>query len=81
MQTMNIQKEVIDLIADQLDIKTEKIKTEQKLIEDLKADSLDVVELVLSFEEKFNISIPDETAESLQKVQDIIDYISKEKKV
>ena len=76
---MDIQKEVIGLIADQLNIKAEEIKTNQKLIEDIKADSLDIVELVMSLEEKFNISIPDESAEKMQTIQDVIDYIKDKK--
>ena len=77
---MNVKKEVIALISEQLNIKAEKIKTTDKFIEDLKADSLDVVEIVMTIEEKFELSIPDESAEKLQSIQDLIDYIEKAQK-
>lgn len=76
---MDIKKEVIGIIAKQLDLKAEDIKPENEFIEDLKADSLDLVELIMLFEEKFDIQIPDEEAESLQTVQKAIDYINKKK--
>ena len=77
---MDIKKEVIALISEQLNIKSDKIKTSDKFIEDLKADSLDVVEIVMTIEEKFELSIPDESAEKLQNIQDLINYIEKAKK-
>ncbi len=76
---MDTQKEVIDIVAKQLDLKAEDIKPENEFIEDLKADSLDLVELIMTFEEKFNIQIPDEDAENIQTVQKAIDYIKKKK--
>ena len=76
---MDIQKEVIDIVAKQLDLKTEDIKPENEFIEDLKADSLDLVELIMLFEEKFDIQIPDEDAENIQTVKKAIDYIKKKK--
>lgn len=76
---MDIQKEVIDLITEQLNLKAEDIKLENEFIKDLKADSLDVVELVMSVEEKFDIQIPDEEAEKMYTVQSVIDYIKKNK--
>lgn len=77
---MDVKETIIDVIAKQLDIKAENIKPKSDLVKDLKADSLDVVELVMSLEEKFNIQIPDEKAEKIQSVQNIIDYIKKRKK-
>ena len=76
---MDIQKTVMDLIAEQLNIKSENIKPKNDFIKDLKADSLDVVELIMSLEEKFDIQIPDEEAEKMSTVQHIIDYIQKQK--
>ena len=76
---MDIQKQVMDLIAKQLNLKSEDIKTEYEFVKDLKADSLDVVELVMSLEEQFDIQIPDEEAEKMTTVQNIIDYIKKKK--
>ena len=76
---MDVQKEIVDLIAEQLNLKVEDIKPENHFIKDLKADSLDIVELVMSLEEKFNIQIPDEEAENIQSVQNVIDYIKNRK--
>ena len=76
---MDTQKEVINLIAKQLSLEAENIKPQNEFIRDLKADSLDIVELIMSFEEKFNIQIPDEDAEKIQTVQNAIDYINKKK--
>ena len=77
---MNVQKEVTALIAEQLNLKADGIKSADKFIEDLKADSLDIVEIVMTLEEKFEISIPDESAEKMKTVQDLIDYIKNIKK-
>ena len=77
---MDIKKEVITLIAEQLNIKPDKVKTTDKFIEDLKADSLDIVEIVMTVEEKFELSIPDESAEKIQSIQDLITYIENTKK-
>ena len=76
---MDVQKEIVDLIAEQLNLKVEDIKPENHFIKDLKADSLDMVELVMSLEEKFNIQIPDEEAENIQSVQNVINYIKSRK--
>ena len=77
---MDIQKEVIDLIAEQMNVKAENIKPENNIIDDLKADSLDVVEIVMTIEEKFELSIPDESAEKMKTIQDLIDFVKKNKK-
>ncbi len=76
---MDIQKEVMSLIAKQLNLQLKDIKMSNAFITDLKADSLDVVELVMSLEEKFGISIPDEEAEKLETIQKMVDYIKKQK--
>ena len=77
---MDIQKEIITLIAEQMNVKAENIKTENNIIDDLKADSLDVVEIVMTIEEKFEISIPDESAEKMKTIQDLIDFVKNNKK-
>ena len=77
---MDFQKELIDLIAEQMNIKAEDIKPENNIIDDLKADSLDVVEIVMSIEEKFDISIPDESAENMKTIQDLINFVKNNKK-
>ena len=76
---MSVQDQVLELISDQLNIKKEEIAPGSRLVDDLKADSLDVVELVMSFEENFNMQIPDEDGERLQTVEDIIGYVKKHK--
>jgi acyl carrier protein len=60
-----------------LNIDDKEVTKEASFIEDLGADSLDTVELIMSFEEEFNIEIPDEDAESIRTVQNVVDYIQK----
>ncbi|RUM59058.1 MAG: acyl carrier protein [Persephonella sp.] len=71
----NIEEKVKEIIAEQLGVEVDQIKPESKFVDDLGADSLDVVELIMAFEEEFNIEIPDEDAEKIQTVKDVIDYI------
>ena len=72
---MNLEDRVKEIIAEQLGVEKEKITPESKFIEDLGADSLDVVELIMAFEEEFGIEIPDEDAEKIQTVGDVIKYL------
>ena len=65
-----------EIIIDKLGVDAKKISKEAKFIEDLGADSLDTVELIMQFEEDFNIEIPDEDAEELRSVGQAVDYIS-----
>ncbi len=70
-----------EILVDVLGVKTDDIKTESKFIDDLGADSLDLVELIMSFEDKFGIEISDEDAEKIITVKNALDYIdSKTKK-
>ena len=71
----NITAEVKRIIKEQLDVDEKDIKPESTFIDDLGADSLGLVELVLAFEEAFEIDIPDEDTERSAPVQDAIDYI------
>lgn len=73
---MDIEGKVKSIIAQHFQEDAAKITREQKFIEDLGADSLQVVELVLSFEENFEIDIPDEDTEKIRTVGDAIDYIA-----
>ena len=73
----NTEKQLKQVISELFNIKEEKITAKDHFIKDLKADSLDVVELVMSVEEKFNISIADEEAEKVETVQDFLDLIKK----
>lgn len=71
----SIEQKVKDIIVEQLNVTPDQVKNDAKFIEDLGADSLDTVELVMAFEEEFDIEVPDEEAEKLQCVDDIVKYI------
>ncbi|NUP11994.1 MAG: acyl carrier protein [Polyangiaceae bacterium] len=71
----DITAEVKRIIKEQLDVDEKDIKPESTFIDDLGADSLGLVELVLAFEEAFEIDIPDEDTEKIRTVQDAISYI------
>ncbi|MFM2167658.1 MAG: hypothetical protein RIS79_2029 [Verrucomicrobiota bacterium] len=71
----NIQDKVKEIIVEQLGVNPEQVTPEAKFIEDLGADSLDTVELVMAFEEEFGIDVPDEEAEKLQSVGDVVRYV------
>jgi acyl carrier protein len=73
----NTEAEVKRIIKEQLDVDEKDIKPESTFIDDLGADSLGLVELVLAFEEAFEIDIPDEDTEKIRTVQDAVDYIEK----
>ena len=73
----DIEAEVKAIIKEQLDVNEADIKPESTFIDDLGADSLGLVELVLAFEEKFEIDIPDEDTEKIRTVQDAVSYIQK----
>ena len=75
-----IEQKVKNIIADQLGVGEEEIKTTSSFIDDLGADSLDVVELVMAMEEEFEVEIPDEEAENIKTVQDAVNYITTHKK-
>ena len=75
MADSNIADKVRDIIVQQLGVNPEQVTPEAKFIEDLGADSLDTVELVMAFEEEFGIDVPDEEAEKLQSVGDVIRYV------
>ncbi|MCD6338152.1 MAG: acyl carrier protein [Verrucomicrobia bacterium] len=71
----SIEERVRDIVVEQLGVEPEQVTPEARFIEDLGADSLDTVELVMAFEEAFGHQIPDEEAEKLQTVGDVIKYI------
>ncbi len=74
-----IESQVKQIVVDHLGIDEGKVTAEAKFIDDLGADSLDTVELVMAFEEKFGIEIPDDAAETIQTVQNAIDFIQSKK--
>ncbi len=76
---MSIDK-VTKLLAEQLNIDVKTIKPTSKIVEDLGADSLDMIEMLMSLEEEFGISVPDDQVASLKTVQDITAFIEKNQK-
>ena len=72
----NIEDRVKKIVAEQLGVKEEEVKSEASVVDDLGADSLDTVELVMALEEEFETEIPDEEAEKITTVQLAIDYIN-----
>jgi len=76
----SIEDRVKDIIVTQLGVTAEQVTPEAKFIEDLGADSLDTVELVMALEEEFGQEIPDEEAEKLQTVGDVIKHIEDKQK-
>jgi acyl carrier protein len=64
-----------EILVDVLGVKAEDVKAESRFVEDLGADSLDLVELIMSFEDKFGVEISDEAAEKLVIVKDVLDFI------
>lgn len=75
MSDKTTEERVKDIIVDQLSVSAEQVTIDAKFIEDLGADSLDTVELVMAFEEEFGIEVPDEAAEKLLSVGDVVKYI------
>ncbi|MCB1096565.1 MAG: acyl carrier protein [Verrucomicrobiales bacterium] len=75
MSDKSIEEKVREIICEQLGVTPEQVTLEAKFIEDLGADSLDTVELVMAFEEEFSVEVPDEEAEKLQSVGDVVRYI------
>ena len=75
MSEKSIEQRVKDIIVEQLGVNADQVTAEAKFIEDLGADSLDTVELVMALEEEFGAEIPDEQAEKLQSVGDVIKYV------
>lgn len=72
---MNLESKVKTIIVEQLGVDSGRVKTEASFIDDLGADSLDIVELVMAMEEEFDLEIPDEAAEKLRTVGDVVVYL------
>ena len=77
---MSVEQRVKQIIVEQLGVDESQVDNNASFVDDLGADSLDIVELVMAFEEAFDIDIPDEDAEKISTVKDAIDYIEKKKK-
>ncbi len=71
----DILEKVIDIVAEELAVDRDEVTEDSSFIEDLGADSLDVVELVMAFEEEFDVEIPDEDAEDIRTVNDAVSYL------
>ncbi len=74
-QVDNIEERVLNIVCEQLGTNRDKVTMETSFVNDLGADSLDTVELVMEFEDSFEINIPDEDAEKIQTVGDAVNYI------
>eukprot|EP00918_Siedleckia_nematoides_P018851 GHVU01040286.1.p1 GENE.GHVU01040286.1~~GHVU01040286.1.p1 ORF type:complete len:104 (+),score=18.12 GHVU01040286.1:251-562(+) len=80
LHSSSVIDQVKDVVAEQLGVEKDKISPESNFINDLGADSLDSVELVMAFEEKFGIEIPDDKATGITTVQDAVNYVEQNKK-
>lgn len=80
MSEVDVAQKVREIIAEQLGVEDAEVTDGASFIDDLGADSLDTVELVMAFEEAFELEIPDEDAEEIQKVSDAVKYISEKTK-
>lgn len=72
----SVEERVRNIIVDQLAVEAEKVTPNASFIDDLGADSLDIVELVMTMEEEFDLDIPDEDAEKMKTVGDVVNYVS-----
>jgi acyl carrier protein len=71
----DIENSVTEIICEQLDVKAEDVDASKSFTDDLGADSLAIVELVLAFEEKFDVKIPDDEVDNIKTVGDAVSYI------
>jgi acyl carrier protein len=79
-KVMSVAEKVKQIIVEQLGVDENQVEPSAAFVEDLGADSLDIVELVMAFEEAFDLDIPDEDAEKIKTVKDAVDYIEAKKK-
>ena len=75
----SIEKEVVDIVVEQLGVDPTEVTASKSFVEDLNADSLDLTELIMTFEERFGFEIAEEEAEKLKRVGDVIEYIKRKK--
>jgi len=68
-------EQVKKIVVEQLGAEPDEVQMSSTFVDDLGADSLDIVELIMAFEEEFNIEIPDEKAEKIKTVEDVVKYI------
>lgn len=79
MLTSTVEKEVIDIVVEQLGVEAADVTLDKSFVEDLSADSLDLTELIMTFEERFGFEIPEEEAETLKTVGQVVTYITNKK--
>ena len=72
---MDIYSKVVEIISSQLRVDPDSITESSAIVEDLGADSLDIVEMLMTFEEQFSISVPDEVIPEMRKVSDLVEYL------
>ena len=77
---MSVEEKVMGIVSEQMNVDKSQITRETSFVNDLGADSLDTVELVMEFEDEFDLDIPDEDAEKIQTVGEAIDYIEEKAK-
>ena len=70
-----VQEKILDIVSEKLDRPRDGITTQMSFVNDLGADSLDTVELMMEIEDAFDLDIPDEDAQKIDKIQDAIDYV------
>jgi acyl carrier protein len=80
MSDKTVAERVKKIVTEHLSVDADKVTESSSFIDDLGADSLDTVELVMAFEEEFGVSIPDDAAEKIKTVKDVIDFIAKTEK-
>lgn len=78
-EQQSLEKDVIDIVVEQLGIDASEVDASKSFVEDLNADSLDLTELIMTFEERFGFEISEEDAEKLKTVGDVIEYIRSKK--
>jgi len=76
---MSTEKEVIDIVVEQLGLDKDEVTLDKSFVEDLNADSLDLTELIMTFEERFGCEISQEDAERLKTVRDVVKYLDARK--
>ena len=79
MKKEEIFEKLKEIIVNQLGVEAEQVKMKSTFVDDLSADSLDIVELVMNIEEEFEMEIPDEAAEKIVTVEDVVNYIEENK--
>ncbi len=72
---MDIYSRVKKITAERLSVSEDEVRMDSSFLDDLGADSLDIVELIMAFEEEFDLKIPDDDAEKIETVKDVVDYI------